>query len=99
MRITVNLDCTPEEARDFLGLPDMKPMQDALMTDMENAMRGGLRAISPENMMKAWMPSGGAPGLDQMQKLFFDNMQKFFSGLPGAPSFLLTSNGKKQDAA
>lgn len=28
MIITINVDCTPEEARAFLGLPDLKPMQD-----------------------------------------------------------------------
>ena len=26
MKITVDVDCTPEEARAFLGLPDVKPM-------------------------------------------------------------------------
>ena len=31
MKITVEIDCTPDEARQFLGLPDMKPMQAALM--------------------------------------------------------------------
>ena len=30
MKITVNVDCTPDEARHFFGLPDVKPMQDAL---------------------------------------------------------------------
>ena len=31
MKITVNVDCTPEEARSFLGLPDVQPLQAAVM--------------------------------------------------------------------
>ena len=37
MKITMNVDCTPEEARAFLGLPDVKPMQEQLIA-------GGARA-------------------------------------------------------
>ncbi len=29
MKITVDIDCTPEEARAFFGLPNVQPMQDA----------------------------------------------------------------------
>ena len=35
MKITVDIDCTPEEARHFFGLPDVKPMQDALMQQIQ----------------------------------------------------------------
>ncbi|WP_420846806.1 DUF6489 family protein [Microvirga tunisiensis] len=28
MKITMDVECTPEEARAFLGLPDVKPMQE-----------------------------------------------------------------------
>ena len=31
MKVTVNVECTPEEARTFLGLPDVQPMQEAVM--------------------------------------------------------------------
>ena len=29
MKITIEIDCTPDEARQFVGLPDVKPMQAA----------------------------------------------------------------------
>ena len=29
MKITVNVDCTPLEARQFMGLPNVEPMQKA----------------------------------------------------------------------
>jgi len=30
MKITMNIDCTPDEARAFFGLPDVKPMQEKM---------------------------------------------------------------------
>ena len=68
MKITMNVECTPEEARAFLGLPDLKPMQDRLIKDIEEQMAARLKAMSPEEMMKAWMPA--AKGLEQMQAFF-----------------------------
>jgi hypothetical protein len=68
MKITMNVDCTPEEARAFLGLPDVKPMQDKLIHDMQEQMAANLKAMSPEEMMKAWMPA--AKGFEQMQAFF-----------------------------
>lgn len=31
MKITVEIDCTPDEARHFAGLPDVVPMQQAII--------------------------------------------------------------------
>jgi hypothetical protein len=69
MKITVDVDCTPEEARAFLGLPDVKPMQDQLMQEMQERMANNIRAMSPEEMLKMWLPAGVA-GLEQMQEFF-----------------------------
>ena len=42
MRITVDVDCTPEEARAFLGLPDVKPMQEQLMGELQERMAANI---------------------------------------------------------
>src|ERR1700712_2838966 len=34
MKVTVDVDCTPEEARRFLGLPDLSPVHDAYVAKM-----------------------------------------------------------------
>jgi hypothetical protein len=36
MKITINVDCTPAEAREFLGLPDLRPLQAAWLAEVEN---------------------------------------------------------------
>jgi len=69
MKITVDVDCTPDEARQFLGLPDVKPLQAAVLAKMEEQMVNAVDALSPEAMLKSWftvMPQGA----EQMQKLF-----------------------------
>lgn len=70
MKFTVDVDCTPDEARAFLGLPDVKPMQDALMKQMQDRMTAALSAMDPETMMKTWLPAG-VQGMEQLQKMFW----------------------------
>ena len=68
MKFTVNCDCTPEEARAFLGLPDVKPMQEKLLREMEERLSSGIGAMSPDEMLRYWMPN--LTGMDQMQAFF-----------------------------
>ena len=39
MKVNVEVGCTPEEARAFFGLPDIKPMQDRIMGEIEERLR------------------------------------------------------------
>lgn len=73
MKITIDVDCTPEEARTFLGLPDVKPMQEAMMKEVQNRMTASLHAMDPETMLKTWLPVG-IQGFEQMQKMFWNQM-------------------------
>lgn len=82
MKITVNIDCTPEEARAFLGLPDVKPMQDALMKQLEDRMSANINAMDPENLMKTWLPLG-LQNLEQVQKFMWNQMTSAMGGNAG----------------
>jgi hypothetical protein len=73
MKITVNVDCTPQEARSFLGLPDLGPLQAALLGEMEGSMRAALASMDPEALMKTWFP-GGMQGWEQLQKMFWTQL-------------------------
>ncbi|MDD3029929.1 MAG: DUF6489 family protein [Alphaproteobacteria bacterium] len=80
MKVTVNVECSPEEARAFLGLPDVEPMQKALMKDLEDRLRANINAMSPEAMLKTWMPAG-LQNLEQAQNVFWNQVQQTMSGL------------------
>lgn len=73
MKITIDIDCTPEEARTFLGLPDVKPMQEAMMREIEQRMTANLNAMDPESIMKTWLPAG-IQGMEQLQKMFWSQL-------------------------
>lgn len=70
MKITVNIDCSPEEARSFLGLPDVKPMQQMMMKEVEERMRSNISAMDPETLFKTWLPVG-MQNMEQLQKMFW----------------------------
>ncbi|HEU0097704.1 MAG TPA: DUF6489 family protein [Allosphingosinicella sp.] len=60
MKISVDVDCTPEEARRFLGFPDLAPVHEAYVQRMTRAAAEGLTAESAAEMMKAWGPMNDA---------------------------------------
>ncbi len=69
MKVTVNIDCTPEEARAFLGLPDVKPMQEQLMRELQERMAANIRAMEPEVLLRTWLPAT-LKGFEQIQEMF-----------------------------
>ena len=71
MKVTVNVDCTPEEARTFLGLPDVSKLQDAFVKEMRKNMESAAKAGNLQELMGFWMP-GGAQGWQDMQKAFWN---------------------------
>lgn len=79
MKVTVDIDCTPEEARAFLGLPDVRATQDAVMAALKDRMMAGLAAMEPEAVLKTWLPLG-LEGIEQAQKAFW---AQFGGGLGG----------------
>ena len=70
MKVTIDVECTPEEARTFLGLPDVAPVQEELINKMRAQMETAAGAMNPEQMMKTIFPAG-AEGLADMQKMFW----------------------------
>ncbi|MEM6834514.1 MAG: DUF6489 family protein, partial [Pseudomonadota bacterium] len=59
MKINVEIDCTPQEARTFLGLPDFEPVHDAVIEKMTKLATEGVSAADMETLMRAWMPGMG----------------------------------------
>jgi hypothetical protein len=79
MKVTVEVDCTPEEARHFFGLPDVVPIQQAVMGKLQQRMQSAIDATMPEALVQAWMPM--AP--DQMQQAFAKLFGAFGGSTPG----------------
>ena len=54
MKVNVEIDCTPLEARQFFGLPDVAPMQTAVMDKLQHQMLANIEKVSPEALMQSW---------------------------------------------
>jgi hypothetical protein len=77
VKVNIEIDCTPEEARVFMGLPDVKPMQTNVLAKIEQQMLDGIEAVSPDALLKTWM---GAlpPGAEQMRDAFMGLLKSGF---------------------
>lgn len=78
MKINVEIDCTPEEARAFFGLPDLSPVHDAMVEKMTQLATEGLSAQDMETMMRTWMTGmvGMGENFQTLQKAFWSSMPK-----------------------
>lgn len=69
MKITFNIDCTPQEARSFFGLPDVASMQDRMLQEMEAQMRKNMGAMDMESLFKGFLTGAGS-GMERWQEMF-----------------------------
>ena len=88
MKVNVEVTCTPEEARAFFGLPDIKPMQDRIMGEIEERLKSSLNTMNPEQVFKTWLPASmqGVEQMQQMQQVFWQQLAGIATG---------SGNGKK----
>ncbi len=82
MKITVNVDATPQELRTFFGLPEVESLQKEMMQQMRDKMLEGVPGFDPATLMKVLLP-------ENMQTM--QNMQK------GLWDAFLKSSGKKPE--
>ncbi len=82
MKLHIDVDCTPEEARTFLGLPDVQPMQGALMAQLQERLEANLAATDPEVLFRTWLPHQ-IGNLEQMQKFFWQTFAQAASRAAG----------------
>lgn len=59
MKLTINVECTPVEARQFFGLPDVTPLNELLVNEMSNRVQQNMALMNPDTMMRSWMALGG----------------------------------------
>jgi hypothetical protein len=69
MKITVNVECTPEEARTFFGLPDLKPLQAELLGQLKDRLSKNIQALDPETLVRTWF-ANPMESLKRVQEMF-----------------------------
>ena len=79
MKLNIEIDCTPAEARAFFGLPDVTILNDHMVDEMKRRMDANMASMQPEELMKTWT-SFGAQAQDQFRRL----MEAAVTGAPKA---------------
>lgn len=60
MKVRIEAECTPQEARAFLGLPDVAPFNERMVEEMTRRLQANSAALQPDELMRNWMGWGGA---------------------------------------
>ncbi|MGB7405204.1 MAG: DUF6489 family protein [Pacificimonas sp.] len=81
MNVKLNIDCTPQEARAFFGLPDLSPVHDAYVARMSRYAEEGLSQEDMQRAMSQWM--GGMSALSDQGMAGFRTMMAAMGGAAG----------------
>ncbi len=80
MKFTVNIDCTPEEARRFFGLPDVSKVNDLIMEGLEQRAKENLDSLTDPQKFYDRMMSAGMGNMEAMQKIFASGLAGGMAG-------------------
>lgn len=81
MKVNFDIDCTPEEARSFLGLPDVTPIHQKYVQTMLDSMDGTANLEQMETLFRSFSPMG-----DAGMRLFREMMDIGLTGKVGGKS-------------
>ncbi len=59
MKVTMNIECSPEEARAFLGLPNVAPINEMMVEKVSDQLESNMDMMNPAEVMQHWMNFGG----------------------------------------
>lgn len=74
MKINMTVECTPQELRDFLGWPDVGPVQQEMLERVSKLMSEGGTAIDPVSLMRPFL-APNTQAMEAMQNAFLQAMQ------------------------
>ena len=84
MKVHIEIDCTPEEARTFMGLPDVGKANDIYVDMMSKAMQGVSDTDKLQDYARQLAPMGQA-GFKLFQS-FIEGAQASRSPKPAKPA-------------
>lgn len=79
MKVNIEIDCTPEEARSFMGLPDVSKANSVYVDNITKAMKGVSNPAQMQEYAQALAPMGQV-GLKMFQSFVEGGMRAAGSG-------------------
>ncbi len=68
MKFNIEVDCTPEEVRRLLGLPDLNEVHDVYLDKLKTVADKGITPDLVQQMVRNWVPMGEG-GIDLVKNL------------------------------
>ncbi len=84
MKVQIEIDCTPEEARSFMGLPDVGKANDVYVDNLTNAMKGVTNPDQLQEIARTMAPMGQM-GLKMFQNFVEGGMKAAGDGGSAKP--------------
>lgn len=75
MKIKVEIDATAQEVREFFGLPDLRPIQERLLKEIENSSTEGVPGFDPLTLLRPLFPAQ-MQSLEGLQKAFWETFNQ-----------------------
>ena len=75
MKISVEIDATPQEVREFFGLPDIQPLQNEILQKIQDDIASGVTGFDALSLMKPYLPAH-MQSLEAMQNAFWKSFSK-----------------------
>ncbi|MGV6802047.1 MAG: DUF6489 family protein [bacterium] len=74
MKLTINVDCTPQEARDFFGLPDVSGVNKSITDSLEKQMETHLESLTDPQKYFETVMSQSSAGMELMRSAMMGMM-------------------------
>lgn len=74
MKLTIDIDCTPQEARSFLGLPDVEALNALIVEEMTARAKDRMDTLADPEQFVAQMMGMGGKGMESMQAMMMAAM-------------------------
>ncbi|ORU93361.1 MAG: hypothetical protein A6F70_05370 [Cycloclasticus sp. symbiont of Bathymodiolus heckerae] len=77
MKATIEIDATPQEMRELMGLPEVQSLQKEAMEKIRDKMLSGIESNDMSDLMKLYMPMPEQMSVAEgFQKTMWDAMTK-----------------------
>ncbi len=73
MKFSIEVDATPKEVRDSLGLPDIQAVQERVIERIEEKVMDSVDEYDPAKLLTMFVPEG-VRFLDGLQKTIFEGI-------------------------
>jgi hypothetical protein len=91
MKFHIEIEASPAELRQLMGLPDLEGLQQRMLEDIQARIEQGVEGYDPLNLMQPYFKTSLA-GMELMQRLFT-------AGLAGGAGAGTATNTEEGEAA